>query len=340
MGSASLSPAHLNITSCCNTVESRTSGIDLSCTIAKMTFVAILLLVACIAFHDASAQNMGNMWNMGMGRWNNRMMGNMMGNNYNNYGMRNMGLSNWNGGMMGNMRGNNYGTGSNGYMNRMNSNWNNPRYWPGMSNMNMDGNMMGWNYNNPMMGMNRNMNQRNGHWNSNNFGMGNMNGMNNMMNMNMDRKHPQTTYNDADFAVRATVMDKDEINYQYRINLMEIYKQSEEMNWEEGQTVTVRYEPGMDLDQMEYIILGEWQSDGAKLTYDQDEYGYMRMSEVSQIMMQGYTGGYHNDCSVEKCSDYTSWCEEQYGICEHDYSTGEHDECRWRNVEELRICGN
>merc|ERR1712168_331994 len=269
MGSASLSPAHLNITSCCNTVESRTSGIDLSCTIAKMTFVAILLLVACFAFHDASAQNMGNMWNMGMGRWNNRMMGNMRGNNYNNYG-----------------------TGSNGYMNRMNSNWNNPRYWP------------------------------------------------DMMNMNMDRKHPQTTYNDADFAVRATVMDEDEINYQYRINLMEIYKQSEEMNWEEGQTVTVRYEPGMDLDQMEYILLGEWQSDGAKLTYDQDEYGYMRMSEVSQIMMQGYTGGYHNDCSVEKCSDYTSWCEEQYGICEHDYSTGEYDECRWRNVEELRICGN
>merc|ERR1712168_565020 len=70
MGSASLSPAHLNITSCCNTVESRTSGIDLSCSMAKMTFVAILLLVACIVFHDASAQNMGNMWNMGMGRWN------------------------------------------------------------------------------------------------------------------------------------------------------------------------------------------------------------------------------------------------------------------------------
>jgi len=306
-----------------------------------MTFVAILLLVACIAFHDASAQNMGNMWNMGMGRWNDRMMGN----NYNNFGMRNMGMGNWNGRMMGNMRGNNYnnyGMGSNGYMNRMssNNNWNNPRYYSGMSNMNMDGNMMGWNYNNPMMGMNRNMNQRNGGWNSNNFGMGNMNGMNNMMNMNMDRKHPQTTYNDADFAVRATVMDKDEINYQYRINIMEIYKQSEEMNWEEGQTVFVRYEPGMDLDQMEYILLGEWQSDGAKLTYDQDEYGYMRMSEVSQIMMQGYTGGYHNDCSVEKCSDYTSWCEEQYGICEHDYSTGEYDECRWRNVEELRICGN
>merc|ERR1712121_482975 len=265
----------------------RTSGIDFSCTIAKMTFVAILLLVACIAFHDASAQYMGNMWNMGMGRWNDRMMGNMRGNNYNNYGM-----------------------GNNGYMNRMssNNNWNNQ-----------------W---------------RNEGWNSNNFGMGNMNGMNNMMNMNMDRKHPQTTYNDADFAVRATVMDKDEINYQYRINIMEIYKQSEEMNWEEGQTVFVRYEPGMDLDQMECILLGEWQSDGAKLTYDQDEYGYMRMSEVSQIMMQGYTGGYHNDCSVEKCSDYTSWSEEQYGICEHDYSTGEYDECRWRNVEELRICGN
>merc|ERR1712168_796812 len=230
MGSASLSPAHLNITSCCNTVESRTSGIDLSCSMAKMTSVAILLLVACIASHDASAQNMGNMWNMGMGRWNDRMMGNMMGNNYNNYGMRNMGMNNWNGGMMGNMRGNkynNYGMDSNRYMNRISSNniWNN-----------------------------RNMNQRNGGWNSNNFGMGNMNGMNNMMNMNMDRKHPQTTYNDADFAVRATVMDKDEINYQYRINLMEIYKQSEEMNWEEGQTVTVRYEPGMDLDQMEYII--------------------------------------------------------------------------------------
>merc|ERR1712168_1022839 len=319
MGSASLSPAHLNITSCCNTVESRTSGIDLSCSMAKMTFVAILLLVACIAFHDASAQNMGSMWNMGMSNWNGGMMGNMRGNNYNNYGM-----------------------GSNGYMNRMssNNNWNNQRYYPGMSNMKMDGNMMGWNYNNPMMGMNRNMYQRNGGWNSNNFGMGNMNGINNMMNMNMDRKHPQTTYNDADFAVRATVMDKDETNYQYRINIMEIYKQSEEMNWEEGQTVTVRYEPGMDLDQMEYVILGEWQSDGAKLTYDQDEYGYMRMSEVSQIMMQGYTGGYHNDCSVEKCSDYTSWCEEQYGICEHDYSTGEYDECRWRNVEELRICGN
>merc|ERR1712168_97593 len=233
MGSASLSPAHLNITSCCNTVESRTSGIDLSCSMAKMTFVAILLLVACIAFHDASAQNMGNMWNMGMGRWNDRMMGNMRGNNYKNYGM-----------------------GSNGYMNRMssNNNWNNPRYWAGMRNMNMDRNMMGWNYNNPMMGMNRNMYQRNGGWNSNNFGMGNMNGMNNMMNMNMDRKHPQTTYNDADFAVRATVMDEDETNYQYRINVMEIYKQSEEMNWEEGQTVTVRYEPGMDLDQMEYII--------------------------------------------------------------------------------------
>merc|ERR1712121_43260 len=265
----------------------RTSGIDLSCTIVEMTSVAILLLGACIAFHDASAQYMGNTWNMGMGRWNGRMMGNMRGNNYNNYGM-----------------------GSNGYMNRMssNNNWNNQ-----------------W---------------RNEGWNSNNFGMGNMNGMNNMMNMNMDRKHPQTTYNDADFAVRATVMDKDEINYQYRINIMEIYKQSEEMNWEEGQTVFVRYEPGMDLDQMEYILLGEWQSDGAKLTYDQDEYGYMRMSEVSQIMMQGYTGGYHNDCSVEKCSDYTSWCEEQYGICEHDYSTGEYDECRWRNVEELRICGN
>merc|ERR1712121_265787 len=248
------SPAHLDTTSCCHAVESRTSGIDFSCTIAKMTFVAILLLVACIAFHDASAQNMGNMWNMGMGRWNDRMIGNMMGNNYNNYGM-----------------------GSNGYMNRMssNNNWNNPRYYPGMSNMNMDGNMMSWNYNNPMMGMNRNMNQRNWGWNSNNFGMGN--GMNNMMNINMDRKHPPTTYNDADFAVRATVMDKDEINYQYRINIMEIYKQSEEMNWEEGQTVFVRYEPGMDLDQMEYILLGEWQSDGAKLTYDQDEYGYMRM---------------------------------------------------------------
>merc|ERR1712168_553597 len=141
MGSASLSPAHLNITSCCNTVESRTSGIDLSCSMAKMTFVAILLLVACIAFHDASAQNMGNMWNMGMGNWNGGMMGNMRGNKYNNYGM-----------------------GSNGYMNRMssNNNWNNPRYWAGMRNMNMDGNMMGWNYNNPMMGMNRNMYQRNG----------------------------------------------------------------------------------------------------------------------------------------------------------------------------------
>merc|ERR1712168_742372 len=230
MGSASLSPAHLNITSCCNTVESRTSGIDLSCSMAKMTFIAMLLLVACIAFHDASAQNMGNMWNMGMGRWNDRMMGNMMGNNYNNYGMRNMGMNNWNGRMMGNMWGNNYnnyGMDSNRYMNRISSNniWNN-----------------------------RNMIQRNGGWNSNNFGMGNMNGMNNMMNMNMDRKHPQTTYNDADFAVRATVMDKDETNYQYRINVMEIYKQSEEMNWEEGQTVTVRYEPGMDLDQMEYII--------------------------------------------------------------------------------------
>merc|ERR1712033_100332 len=95
--------------------------------------------------------NMGNMWNMGMGRWNDRTMGNMMGSNYNNYGM-----------------------GNNGYMNRMssNNNWNNQ-----------------W---------------RNEGWNSNNFGM---------VNMNMDRKHPQTTYNDADFAVRATVMDKDEINY-------------------------------------------------------------------------------------------------------------------------------
>merc|ERR1712121_490582 len=109
----------------------RTSGIDFSCTIAKMTFVAILLLVACIAFHDASAQYMGNMWNMGMGNWNGRMMGNMMGNNYNNYGM-----------------------GSNGYMNRMssNNNWNNQ--WRnggwnsnnfGMGNMNGMNNMMNMN---------------------------------------------------------------------------------------------------------------------------------------------------------------------------------------------------
>merc|ERR1712121_594110 len=106
----------------------------------------------------------------------------------------------------------------------------------GMSNWNgrMMGNMRGNNYNNYN---NWNNQWRNGGWNSNNFGMGNMNGMNNMMNMNMDRKHPQTTYNDADFAVRATVMDKDEINYQYRINIMEIYKHSDEMNWEEAQSV-------------------------------------------------------------------------------------------------------
>merc|ERR1712121_104453 len=86
------SPAHLDTTSCCNAVESRTSGIDLSCNIANMNVAAVLTLLACLVL-AVNAQP----WGMRQRGWSGWGSGNNMNGNVgywnNNNGMRN----NWNG---------------------------------------------------------------------------------------------------------------------------------------------------------------------------------------------------------------------------------------------------
>merc|ERR1712121_483464 len=113
------SPARLHTNSCCIVVESRISGIDLSCIMMKVNIGAVLVLLACVAAHVSANpirgwmgnggsnywnRNMNNgrwnfargqMYNGMMGRMNNGMMGGNMGQyNMGNYRMGNSGMGN------------------------------------------------------------------------------------------------------------------------------------------------------------------------------------------------------------------------------------------------------
>merc|ERR1711931_595826 len=125
------SPAHLNTTSCCNAVESRTSGIDLNCNIANMNVAVVLTLLLCsvLAVNAlpwgmrqrgwsgwGSGDNMNGMRNNWNG-WSNNMNG--WGNNMNRWdnNMNRWDMNRWDNNM------NRWGNNMNRWGNNMNNGW-------------------------------------------------------------------------------------------------------------------------------------------------------------------------------------------------------------------------